>query len=175
MKTRKIIEVPEQLEIAKINRKTGDIFVSSGIWDRLPPEEKEFVLLHEDGHLLLQTTDEYQANAYAIDKFVPEDVLTNQQLGQRILIMRSILDKADDNFSPFAADSISQTVGVIFQNLPLLGIGSKARVKESAANIELLNAQGKISSEKSKATTKAIIIGGTMLLVLAVIILTLKK
>lgn len=175
MNTGRIIEVLNQPEIAKINRVTGDIFVSSNIWHQLPEDEKEFVLLHERGHLEKQTPDEYAANAYAIENFAPAGELNNQQLGKKIMVMRSILDKADDNFSNFTFQDIGAGIGSVFQNLSVLGIGSKGRAREAAASVQLINAQAANNAEKAKQTTKLVVIAGAFLLVITVLILTLKK
>lgn len=173
MRTSRITEVKNQPEIAKINRLTGEIFVSSDIWHQLEDSEREYVLLHEQGHLVLQTPDEYAANAYAIKNFAPIGELNNSELGKKIMVMQSILDKADDNFSSFSG--IGEAVNSVFQNLSVLGIGSKARAREAAANAAIIQQQQQAAAASTKATTKALLIAGAMILVLTVIILTLKK
>ena len=110
--------VPGQTEIAKVNRKTGTLYLSTEIWNQLPESEKNYVLLHEQGHLKLQTNDEFAANGYAISHFAQAGTFTNRELGQKILVMRSILDKADGQTSNFAADAISGADIVIFTVLP---------------------------------------------------------
>lgn len=179
-KFRKVRYNPTQDVIAKVNRRTGVLTLNSTIWDDLPTDQKEFVLFHEEGHLRLQTANEYAANKYAIEKFTSLKSLHNRTLGQKIMVMREILGKADDNLeSGFIAElAVGASTGIM-QSLSVLGIGSKARQKEAAAqaaaNVTILEAQSDIAKQKAKNTTKVLIIGGVMVLVIAVIILTLRK
>jgi hypothetical protein len=178
----KIVMQP-QPELAKVNRKTGVLYLNPVIWDRLPTDQKDFVLLHEQGHLKLQTNDEFKAHKYAISKFSPVGQLSNKQLGQKIIVMRSALSKAHDNISPFTdpqmADATGGIFNTIFQALPVLGIGSKSRQAElqasAAANVAILGAQMEADAEKSQKRNKTIIISGVILLVIVVTFLTLRK
>ena len=167
--SRVIMAPATQPEIAKVNLKTGVLFLNEKIWKDLPAEEKNYVLFHEAGHLQLNTADEFAANQYAVSNFAPVGTLTNEQLAQKITVMRSILDKADDNYAGFA---IADIVGGIFQNLQVLGIGSKARAAEAKAAAE---ANATATAANSKANTKLLLIGGTFLMVGIVIFFTLKK
>jgi hypothetical protein len=174
-----VLMVPGQPEIAKVNRKNGTLYLSSEIWNRLPEAEKNYVLFHEEGHLKLQTNDEFAANQYAISKFAHAGTFTNRELGQKIMVMRSIFDKADGQTSNFGGDAIAGAVGGIFQNLSVLGIGSKARQKEAAANAAgtaiIYDAQAKAAAAKSKSTMTMLLIGGTLLIVGLVVFFTLRK
>lgn len=169
-KFRKVRYNPAQDVIAKVNRRTGVLTLNPTIWDSLPTDQKEFVLFHEMGHLRLQTANEYAANKYAIGKFTALKTLKNHTLGQKIMVMREILDKADDNLeSGFA---IGEILGGVTQSLSVLGIGSKARQNEAitAAENNL-----KLQDAKAKSTTKALVIGGVLVLVIAVVFLTLRS
>jgi hypothetical protein len=170
--------VPGQPEIAKVNRKTGVLYLNRRIWEGLPSDQKEFVLHHENGHLQLRTNDEFKANAYAVSKFSPAGTFNNAELGKRIIVMKEILSKADDN-SSFTADAIAGAVSGIFSNLSVLGIGSKSRQKEAAAtaaaNVQILGAQSELEAAKAKTRTKVLVISGVMILVLVVTVLILRK
>ncbi len=50
---------------AKVNRVTGVMMIDAGWWKKLPTEHRLFILLHEYAHAILNTTDEYEADAYA--------------------------------------------------------------------------------------------------------------
>lgn len=168
-----------QAEIAKVNLKNRTLYLSPKIWDGLPEAEKEFVLLHEKGHLNMQTADEFAANAYAVKNFVPAGRFTNKELGKRIMVMRSVLDKADGKTANFSGSLDSAGIaGAIFENLSVLGIGSKSRQKEAAANaaanVSVLEAQAKASAAKSAGTMKVVLIAGVLLIVAAAIYFTLK-
>jgi Zn-dependent peptidase ImmA (M78 family) len=160
------------------------LWLNSNIWDRLPTDQKEFVLLHEKGHLRLQTGDEFRANQYAVKRFAPVNSFSNQKLGQKIMVMRDILDKADEDYSSnftetLLAGAASGLASSIFQILPVLGVGSKSRQAETAANtaasIQLMNTQAELAAQKSKTTTKTILVVGVLALVVVVSILIIRK
>ena len=173
----KVIYDPNQSEIAKINRNDGTLYINSKIWKGLPANEREFVLLHEKGHLNLQTADEFQANEYAVSHFVPVRTLTNQELGKRIVVMKTILNKGQEAAeSGFSLDF----VGDIAKVLPVIGIGSKSRQEEAAANAAaqqtvaaakqtVIDAQSKADAKKSSTY----IMIGTLMGVIAIVIVTL--
>lgn len=136
---------PNQKEIARVNRTDGTLYLKPQIWKLLPQGEKDFVLYHEEGHLVLQTTDEFEANLYAIKNYVPSHILTNPELKARIVVMQSILTPGRENntsgFSGTTAASgggggsvvgdVAQAVGAIFTALPLIGVGKGAREEEA--------------------------------------------
>lgn len=53
---------------AMVDRKTGEIFLNSNVWDQLPKPYQAFILGHEKGHYTLQTTNELEADHYAFDQ-----------------------------------------------------------------------------------------------------------
>ena len=184
MSFRQVIMVNNQPEIARVNRKTGVLYLNSDIWDKLPTDQKEFVLLHEKGHLKLNTNNEFRANAYAVKNYVPVDTFSNAELGKRIVVMRSILDKADDHLKPRFTDALiagasSGLISNILQSLPVLGIGSDSRVKETKATAQaqqaILGAQSEIEEEKAKQRQKILVLAGVLAIVGLIIYLTLKK
>ncbi len=176
--------VPGQPEIAKVDQKTGILYLSPKIWNGLPQSEKNFVLFHENGHLELQTSNEFLANKYAVGKFLSGGSFSNKELGQKIMVMRDILDKADGQTSNFTAGvndmyGIGTGLSAIMQGLPVLGIGQKAREKEAtataAANSTILNAQAAVTAAKAKSTTTIILVAGGILIFGLIIYLTLRK
>lgn len=175
---KRVILDHSQAEIAKVNLKTKTLYLSPAIWSGLPKEEKDFVLFHEEGHLTMQTADEFAANKYAVGKFLKAGTFTNKELGQKIMVMRSILDKADGQTAPMIAELVAGVVSPITQALPVLGIGSKSRIKETqataAANAKVYEAQAKVEAAKSKNTMKIVLIGGVLLVVAVVVYFTLK-
>lgn len=65
-----IIRVPDLgASPAMVNRETGVMYISMKHMAALPPEHRLFVMLHEMGHVVLQTTDEYEADAWAFKKY----------------------------------------------------------------------------------------------------------
>ena len=162
-----------------MNLKSGTLYLSQKIWSGLPASEKEFVLLHENGHLTMQTADEYRANSYAVGKFLKAGTVTNKELGQKILVMRSVLDKADGKTASFTADIAAGATSGIMQTLSVLGIGSKSRIKEAeataAANSTIYKAQAEAAATKSKSTMQIILIAGVLVIVAIAIYFTLRK
>jgi len=185
MKFTSVIFDPSQNEIARVNRLTGVLYLKPQIWDHLPQAEKNFVLLHEEGHVILQTADEFTANRYAISHFAPVQTLSNRELGQRIVVMRDILTPGKENqISGFSGgidpvSNVAGAIGSIFESLPMLGIGSKSRQTEiaaqAAAQQQIIAAQEKAAQEKSNQTLVIASVGGAILVVLVVIYFIFKK
>lgn len=172
----KVVYDPNQAEIAKVNRVDKTLYINSDIWKGLPAEEREFVLLHEAGHLVLQTADEFEANAYAVNQFAPVKTLTNGQLGQRILVMQSILTPRE---SGFAADLVAGALSSITNVLPVLGIGSKSRQAELNASVtgqmQLIDAQSKADAKKATNNLIIGVLAGVILIVMGSLYFILKK
>lgn len=175
----KVIYDASQPEIAKVNRLDGTLYLNSQIWKGLPAEQQEFVLLHEEGHLNLQTTDEFEANAYAVSKFAPMTALTNSELGKRIVVMREILTPRELAESAFLIEGIIGAVSGIFQSLPMLGIGSGARQSEmatqAAANVSIIDAQSKANAKKNQTNIIIGVLAGVVLIVIITLYFTFKK
>ena len=66
----KITVVPDLGDTpAKVNRRTGEMFLSRKHCSRLPKEQVLFIMLHEKAHAELQTTNEYEADAHAFKEY----------------------------------------------------------------------------------------------------------
>jgi hypothetical protein len=165
--------------LARVNKDTGEVQLNKNIFDSLPAGFKNFVLLHEQGHYVLQTSDEFEANRYAISHFLPLHTETDE-FGRRIVIMTQALTPGADgpfrkdpvysNFDPISA--IAGAIGGITQTLPSLGIGTKARINETNA---MASAQIALAKESSKSSTNLILIGTGAIAVLMIIFLTVKS
>ncbi len=55
---------------AATNRKTGALYINIPYWEHLPFEHKLYVLLHEEGHIVHDTSDEFLADKYAFEQYV---------------------------------------------------------------------------------------------------------
>lgn len=53
---------------AAIDRREGIIYINPTLFNQLTYFEKRFVILHEEGHYYLNTSDEVAADAYAFDR-----------------------------------------------------------------------------------------------------------
>ena len=54
---------------ARVNRDTGEMYLSRKYMRHMPQEHRLFVMLHEMAHVVLQTTDEEQADAWAFQQY----------------------------------------------------------------------------------------------------------
>lgn len=57
---------------AAVNRRTGVLMLNRDKWPGLPDNTKAFIRYHEEGHLVLDTTNELSADAYAFQKMMAE-------------------------------------------------------------------------------------------------------
>lgn len=65
-----IIKVPDLGNTpARVNRKTGVMYISVKHMQQMPKEHRLFVMLHEMGHMVLQTTDEVAADNWAFNEY----------------------------------------------------------------------------------------------------------
>ncbi|MCO5232853.1 MAG: hypothetical protein LC105_05425 [Chitinophagales bacterium] len=55
---------------ATVNRRTGEMYVSAKIWKQMTPDQRLFMMLHEEGHVILQTTNEFEADRYAFEQYI---------------------------------------------------------------------------------------------------------
>jgi hypothetical protein len=162
-------------DIARVNRADGTLYLNPSIWKRLTGLEREFVLLHEAGHVELMTASEFEANNYAVEKFAPVKSLTDAELGKRIVVMSEITvpENYISNYNGVdPVGAIGEAVGKIFETLPMLGIGSKSRRKDQEAAAK---AAISLENAKSSGTQKILIVGGMLVIVIVIIIFIFKK
>lgn len=54
---------------ARVNRLTGELQINLALWNQIKPEHRFFILLHELGHLALQTSDEKAVDNWAFHHY----------------------------------------------------------------------------------------------------------
>jgi len=54
---------------AKVSRRTGTIYLNCEIWDKLPKQERKAIFYHEKGHYELNTSNEFEADNYAFERY----------------------------------------------------------------------------------------------------------
>ncbi len=184
---------------ARVNRVTGGLEINPRIWSVLNSDYKDFVLYHEDGHLRLETADEFEVNKYAVDRFIETATLDNPKLEQRIVVLSDMLSPkgmrkfTGEVYSEFSADGasaglastggdeygIGQGLTALSVLLPAIGIGRNARQKELEASAktqqELLTAQSAYSSKKTTNQIIIISVAGGLLIVALVLYFTFKR
>lgn len=55
---------------ARCNRKTGEIWINDQVWRTISPEHRVFILLHEYGHIMLDSSDELAVDEYAMKLYI---------------------------------------------------------------------------------------------------------
>lgn len=54
---------------ATVNKRTGQLFISLRHWRKMTPQQRFFMLLHEAGHVTLQTSNEFEADRWAFEQY----------------------------------------------------------------------------------------------------------
>jgi len=68
-KIRYVENIPNSDTPARVNRLTGEMVIQNRVWRHIHPLHRIFILLHEEGHVVLQTTDELEADKYAFERY----------------------------------------------------------------------------------------------------------
>jgi hypothetical protein len=55
---------------ARCNRKTGEIYLNINRWGSIKPQHKVYILLHEIGHIVLNTSNELAVDKWAQEQYV---------------------------------------------------------------------------------------------------------
>lgn len=72
---------------ARCNRKTREVWLNADLWPSLSENTKDFVIYHEAGHIILQSTNEVAADEYAFNRMVKE----GKSLKYCVLALTSLL------------------------------------------------------------------------------------
>lgn len=157
---------------ARINRRTGELFLNKKTWHNIPDEHKTIILLHEKGHLERNTASEGEANNYAIEKYL-HHAKRHRDFTPRLQHLAEIystnkIENMHANFDPLTLAASAGAIGGIINTLPALGVGSKARQRELSKQIEL-------DQKRSQQQTILIAAAGLILLIIIIVILKLRK
>lgn len=74
---------------AAIDRETATLYLNPKLWFKLTRFQQNFIRLHEIGHLVLDTSIEEEADAYAFDRLVGSEPRSMKQM---IETLETILD-----------------------------------------------------------------------------------
>lgn len=72
MKLKRIITIPYidgSDTPARVHKPSGTVFINKSVWGNYSNSEKRIILLHEEGHYILQTSSEEDADNYALNNF----------------------------------------------------------------------------------------------------------
>lgn len=75
------------------DRQTATIYINPPLYSKLPPFERKFWILHEKGHIVLDTPDELKADKYAFDKLAGTEW---RSLKQMIGALEHLLDSSNE-------------------------------------------------------------------------------
>lgn len=76
---------------ATVNFMTGDLYLNVDVYPTLTHNQKKFILLHEEGHLVNRSKDELAADLYAIRKMHESGI----PMQSAITVMTSLFDEND--------------------------------------------------------------------------------
>lgn len=167
---------------AQVNRLTGELFINPSIWRNLPKDHREFILLHESGHLELMTADEYRVNKYAIGKYLEAGQLNDEEFGRKLVILSEVL--GDNGRELMNNEGNLSNFEPITAILGIFSIGSSIIGKKNAANdqiefmeqqklqYDIANAGANINKAK---TYRTLIVVGSILILLILLYFILKK
>lgn len=173
---------------ARVDRVTGELQINPRIWSNLPNDYKDYILLHEEGHLKLMTPDEAAANNYAISNYLRVGELTDEEGTRRIVALSEILDPdrtlafggSKQRYSNFDVASLISgslgAIGDIFKTLPALGVGA-SKAKNNELQLSNNNAFNTLVLQKQsqKSTEKLLLLGSVAAIVVILTVLALKK
>lgn len=77
--------------VAQMDMLTGECFLNADTFPQLPPNWQAFILLHEQGHYVLNTRDELEVDSYAFYEYAK----TGRSLYDSILAQTRILDESN--------------------------------------------------------------------------------
>jgi hypothetical protein len=82
----RIVRVSDEFYLAGIDRK-NDILYIGGMFERLPEKQQRYILWHEFGHRQLDTSDEIQADKYAIEHYAGTEPYSIKNIYDAIMLM----------------------------------------------------------------------------------------
>lgn len=72
---------------ATVNKRTGECYIVKSRWDKMSPSARLYMLLHENAHVALQTSDEFAADARAHEDYIR----TGRSPKQSVLALSKVL------------------------------------------------------------------------------------
>lgn len=65
---------------ARCNRRTGEIWINDSVWYKIPPAHRMFILLHEYGHIALDSSDELEVDEFASKLYIQMGYSLNESV-----------------------------------------------------------------------------------------------
>ena len=143
---------------ARCNRRTGEIWINDSQWKNIKPEHRMFILLHEYGHIQLDSSDELAVDAYASDLYIKmgysltESVKALSQIltgtnSQHVQRVQNQLDRAKAIDAKNKPKILSEMINNDYNNVPwydrtesdvdvtdnydeIFGLGKKAQARK---------------------------------------------
>ena len=170
--------------IARINRETGELSLNPKLWDRYTPEQKHVILLHEQGHFMLQTPSEVEANRHAISEFLQQGELTDQEFGRRITVLSTVLKartpetditstKSPYSDNPIILPLIALGTTIFGGALNIFGQNAAKKREEAQIKAQIQLAQIQAEQQKNILIISAVAI--VFIMVLLIVIFKVRK
>jgi hypothetical protein len=67
-----LVDDKGRVSVARVNRDTGELYVNTTMFAKIPPIRRKFILYHEAGHATLNTSDEKLADEFALNLMIKE-------------------------------------------------------------------------------------------------------
>lgn len=145
---------------ARCNRKTKELWLNADLWPTLSENTKDFIIYHEAGHIILQTTNEVAADEYAFQRMVKE----GKSMRDCVLALTSLLtDSSGHRQRAYitlqrgkVVDELAKTIAAMESHYSNFSIGSK--MKKQARKLNKVDKQsnkiGRRSIKREKKSVK---------------------
>lgn len=165
--------------IARINRETGELSLNPKLWDRYTPEQKHVILLHEQGHFMLQTPSEVEANRHAISEFLQEGEIND--FGRKLTILSTIIhphtpetaNQPTSNLGPLVLPLIALGTTIAGGGLNIFGQNAAKKREEAQIKAQIQLAQIQAEHQKNILIISAVAI--VFIMVLLIVIFKVRK
>jgi len=147
---------------ARVNRRTGVLYISKEKWEQMPENVRLFVLLHEAGHVDQQTTNEILADNYAFQAYAQ----SGRPLSESITALTRLLHFTNQSHY----DRVNAQMRRAFAFDAHVNGNPRANVDELPMITPEANFSGAGDEQKPRSQTKWILAGAGVLVILSIII-----
>jgi len=108
-KVTKIIPVRGLPVKARLIKPTGVVLINADIWHDLELPARKFILLHEEGHYVLETSNEIEADTYAFENYVFSEPYSLKK------VLKTISETLDIQNNPLHRERFNNIVEKVLQ------------------------------------------------------------
>ncbi len=134
----KIIIVPDLGSTpARVHRPSGTIYLNGRIFSNYADYEQKLIILHEQGHYELQTRDEVEADAYALEKFTGSELYS---LKKALYSFYNTLDMKNPNHIRRYNEILLKVLQIDYYKYGNYKIGSILKIMTDTQLMDILTA-----------------------------------